>query len=236
MTKFSFEVPIKHLQDFEDLQDFHFILSMLYDNPVYRDFYEQQYRKGEKTIWVDNSFNEKQTPDDLNLLVDIAQSLNAAKVISPDSLDWTQEVIGDAFLETCEKIEPERIIVVARSPEMQTYLKRIGVAHFALPYKVRPNLGMIDTMEMMPSHYLGLNDIPEILDFKPPTCDTSMPIKLAMKGIFVRDWAAKGYPHIYTYELGLHGSDYFNATLSKEQLNLARLNIIRIKEVCNEEG
>ena len=78
-------------------------------------------------------------------------------------------------------------------------------------------------MELMPSHFLGLISIPEIRDFHPPTCDTSMPIKLAMKGMMLRDWAAKDYPHIYTHELGNQGEDYFNAKLTTEQLEQARI-------------
>jgi len=33
MTKFAFEVPHFYLRDFEDLQDFHFILSLHWSHP-----------------------------------------------------------------------------------------------------------------------------------------------------------------------------------------------------------
>lgn len=235
MTKFSFEVPIKHLQDFEDLQDFHFTLSMLYDNPIYRSFYEEQRAKGEKTIWLDNSYNEKLSADSLSTLMGIANSLDVDKIIAPDSPEWSKEQIGDAFLEAATHISPKKLICVVKDVEMKEYMLKLGATHFATSYWVRPNLSLITQMKLMPSHFLGLISIPEIRDFHPPTCDTSMPIKLAMKGMMLRDWAAKDYPHIYTHELGNQGEDYFNAKLTTEQLAQARLNIIRLKEVCNEE-
>ena len=57
MTRFSFEVPIAHLETFEDLQDFHFALSMLFAEGRYKNFYSNLPRN--KEVWLDNSFNEQ---------------------------------------------------------------------------------------------------------------------------------------------------------------------------------
>lgn len=39
MTKLSFEVPIPHLKDFDQYQDYHFMLSILYRSDSYYQAY-----------------------------------------------------------------------------------------------------------------------------------------------------------------------------------------------------
>jgi hypothetical protein len=74
----------------------------------------------------------------------------------------------------------------------------------------------------------------------PRTLDTSIPIKMAIKGIRFEDWVADG--GVYTKVGGeqLRGDyrlqrayQYFNATLTNEQLNLAVHNIQALKAVVN---
>ena len=234
MTKFSFEAPIAHLEDFEDLQDFHFTLSMLYSDERYKKFYKEQSLKGEKTIWLDNSYNEQLNADKLEALVEIAEEVGVQKVISPDSPKWSIGEISTAFQEATEAFRREELIVVISSLDMHAYLKLEGALHFAVSYWNRPKMQSI-LEKLLPCHFLGLLSIPELLKYHPPTCDTSMPIKLALRGMLLRDWAAKDYPHIYTHELGEKGGDFFHTKMTKEQVALARRNILRLKEVCNEE-
>ena len=70
MLRLSFEVPLKHLNDFHEDQDFIFSLSMLYQNNKYTKYIKQCKERGYE-IWLDNSFNEKQQADPPEKLVQI---------------------------------------------------------------------------------------------------------------------------------------------------------------------
>jgi hypothetical protein len=230
MTKFSFEVPIKHLQDFEDLQDFHFTLSMLYDKSEYWRFYLKQKAKGDKAIWLDNSWNEKGEPADATNLIDIYSDLLPDKVISPDSPEWPPIAILESFESLADHIPRAQLVAVTNNLKTYQLLKPYAKTR-AIAYRVRPTISSSSLFRMMPMHFLGLNSIQEIREFKPFTCDTSMPIKLAMRGYSINDWVSKGCPHIHTRDLGPGGMNFFNAKLTKDQIKQARINITTLKEM-----
>ena len=230
MTKFSFEVPIKHMEEFDDLQDFYFTLNHLYKNHAYISYMVKVRNKGEKTIWLDNSYNELLHAEPLDAMVSVANVIHPSKVISPDSPKWSKELIAEAYDDALSFFHPAQLIVVVKDVEMHRYMADRTATHFAVSYWNRP---IPQQKQLMPCHFLGLLNPQEIKEFKPPTCDTSMPIKLAIQSKTIDDWRKEGYPHIYTHELGIAGNDYFNTTMTKKQIWQARQNIKELKEECN---
>jgi hypothetical protein len=231
-TAFSFEVPIKHLELFEDFQDFHFTLSMLYSESVYSTFYLWQKKLGLKTIWLDNSYNEKMKADSAHELIPTFKVLGAHKVISPDDPSWPLERIKAAYLNMCVMIPSEQVIVVVNSPQMLQEMKQVGASNFALSYWVRPKLTPEELYEMRECHFLGLLDPFEISRCNPRSCDTSMPIKLALQKKTIEEWIEEGCPHVNTKDLGKDGMDFFHRELTEEEIELSMRNIIDLKEVC----
>lgn len=230
-TKYSFEAPIPHLQDFEDLQDFHFTLCHLYSNPEYLLFYRRQRVKGEKTIWLDNSYNELLEATSLSNMVHVSMQVDPDKVISPDSPKWDTVRMIDSYMQARKVFSRDTLTVVVRSTEMKRAFEAVGANHFCTSYWVRPDLTHDTLRKLSPFHMLGLISPQEIITLQPPTCDTSMPIKIALKGWTLQEWGAKGCPHIYTHELGTAGGDYFTTKMTRDQIDLARMNIRRLKEV-----
>lgn len=231
-TKYSFEVPIKHLEDFEDLQDFYFTLSILYKEKRYAEYMKRISREGTSAIWLDNSYNELMKAQSAITLSVIAEEYNAVRVIAPDSPEMSGPELTDGFFNLIDHdVRIENIICVASSQVIQEYLMQQGAINFALSYWVRPNLHEREISNMMPCHFLGLLSTNEILTFKPPSCDTSMPIKLALRNHDIDDWRRQGFPHINTKDLGLHGSDFFHCEMTPQQIALARINIKALKEV-----
>lgn len=236
MTQFSFEVPIQHLEDFEDLQDFHFILSMLCKNKAYHNYYYNQATKGTKQVWLDNSYNEQGKADRVIDLIKVMNSIHAHKVVIPDNPKWHIEQMLLTYKETIYCVAPSKTITVVSSSQMHEALYSIGARHFAISYHVRlpayQTNKAINTFKWAKSfHFLGLCSIEEIRQLKPPTCDTSMPIKLAFENITTRRWFEEGYPHIHTKDVLRW---FFDTKMTKRQIDLARKNIIQLKEVCNE--
>jgi hypothetical protein len=225
-TKWSFEVPVAHLSDFEDLQDFHFTLSMLYSMPEYREYHT---RPSKKELWLDNSFNEKMEADGAQELSKLAQDVGAKYVICPDDPKWQLEHIKREYTRMALNLSLEKLVVVVSSEEMREEMERLNAERFAISYWVRMN-----HLNYQPwyegCHYLGLLNPTEVLRGEPPSCDTSMPIKLAMIGWDLDDWEQSGYRHIHTKDLGLHGGSFFDAVLSWHQVQLARSNIQQLKE------
>lgn len=230
MTKFSFEVPTAHLEYFDDLQDFYFTLAHLYDDERYLNFFQE--RQNTKELWLDNSYNELLKATDIQSMRTIAELVRPNRVISPDAPAWSKEVIAFEFHEAQKYFTREQLIVVVSSLDMRLYLQQLRAEHYAISYWVRPKIEE-QLQQMLPAHFLGLLSPREIREFRPPSCDTSMPIKLALQDKNLSDWIAEGCLHIYTHQLGIAGNDFFSARMTKRQLVLARNNIVDLKEMCN---
>jgi hypothetical protein len=184
-------------------------------------------------LWLDNSYNERMISDSPEKLVVLAERLNADKIIAPDSPAWSTAQITQSYLETSQLSRKQTIVVVS-SLSMLNDLKRMGAKDFALSYWVRPLLTEEELDEMKECHFLGCLSIDELKRFKPPSCDTSMPIKLAIQGKDINQWIKEGCPHIHTKDLGFEGRGFFYFDLTLEQVKLARENIISLKERANE--
>jgi hypothetical protein len=230
---FSFEVPLYHLEDFEDLQDFHFILVQLLQNRDYRSFYQAERNKGLKTLWLDNGFNEVGQPLGVEALAHWAEEMRMDKVICPDHPNWTRKEFWEAYDRMSIYLPGDKLIMVTSSRKEWHYFHQVrDVGYFAVPYRAR--VGWEGAQEwLLDTHFLGLNSILELLKWYPNSCDTSMPIKLALQDKTLSDWDCEGYPHIHTKDLGLEGGDYFQTRMTPKQIKLARANITTLKEVCN---
>lgn len=229
MTKFAFEVPHAHLEDFEDLQDFHFALSMFCSVSMYRNFYRRQSMKGVKQVWLDNSFNEKGRADDPIRLITAANQIYAHRVIAPDNPKWTTSRITSGVQDTALYFPTSKIIAVVNSQFMMSQLYSQGVRNFALSYHVRRDKDWDNSAWAYNCHFLGLCSIEEIIKIKPPTCDTSRPIKLALQGITLRKWHEEGCRTTY-HPPGDKKRPYFSIRMSSPVVDLARSNIIQLKE------
>jgi len=225
MIKLSFEVPIKHLEAFEHLQDFHFSLSFLYKYPEYKEFM----LRTKKELWLDNSTNELKQPDSCSLLSKLYTELQPTYVVAPDHPDWNQETMLNSFLKLQDcGVPPEKICVIIHHPDWIGHFKSYEVKHFAVPYDFR-----YCTREKLKRfeecHFLGLLSIQELKIAKPATCDTSMPIKLALLGQTMEDWVSNGCPHLHSTP------GFFNLTLSIKELQLAKKNIQELRHLLDEE-
>jgi hypothetical protein len=241
-TAFSFEVPIAHLDDFADLQDYHFCLSMLCRDDRYFKHFHQLACKDHRQVWLDNSFNEQGKADQLEELVDLFTELGAHKLVVPDDPAWTTEQMKLSYHATTFHLDYLETITVVKSPEMRQELSLLGAQHFALSYHIRlpaykqwltskrevPKYELFRWASDM--HFLGLCDIDEIQALRPPTCDTSMPIKIALQGLELHQWYELGCPHIHTKDIC---EEFFSCNMTNNQIHLARRNIIELKEVCN---
>lgn len=233
MTYWSFEVPIKHLEFFEEDQDFNFTLSILYKDPEYLKYYMYQVAHRIKCVWLDNSVNETNQPDSCGDLCLLANEIFPDCIISPDGVGWDTKQITEAMHKMMiEAPIDSRIYGVFSSWEMFQYLKELNCG-LAVSYEHRHKFTDEQMHEIVrhQTHFLGLVSIHEIKTFKPLSCDTSMPIKLALQGMSIQDWIIRGCPHIHTRDLGLNGMDFFKAKLTPTELKLAKKNIHDLKEL-----
>lgn len=234
-TKFSFEVPYQHLMDFHEDQDFIFTLSMSFDDPRYTEYVTFVRDVGLKPIWIDNSFNEKFIAEPAGKLVDLYNQFRAVKIIAPDDITWGTEQILYSYNQLLEMLphkHEQSAICVVSSYQMYLEMYDFGIRQFAVSYWTRKKFSTSELREM-DVHFLGLLDMVELQHVRPRSCDTSMPIKIALLGWDLQQWCSHGYPHINTKEMGMEGSDFFNMSLTNEQLELAKRNIRDLRRALN---
>lgn len=229
MTKFSFEVPIPHLHDFDDLQDFVFALTCLCKREAYGNYLHNTLDKGLKTIWVDNSFNENLKPDHWSNVVRWGRFWEATKTIAPDSPDMSLVDIHRNWIAVSKRLSPGKTICVVKDWTMRDFMIKAGCTHFAIGFRTRPQWSPYEIAKTPNVHFLGLNDLQE-LKMGPPSCDTSLPIKLALKGRTLREWHEHGQGHITK---GMPWQEYFSLEMTTQQIDLARRNICQLKEIAN---
>lgn len=224
-TYWSFEAPLNHLQDFSDLQDYHLALSFLLSDKRYVTFLEEE--RINKNIILDNSYNELKKAEGIETLIQMAEMIKADAVISPDDHTWTTEETINAYKVLKSKSEGKfQIMVPTKSMDEARAAWAEGVIGLALPYRFRPF--MPEAFPWHKTHFLGLRDPIEVKMLKPISCDTSMPIKIALQGMTIDEWIIDICPHVATVP------DFFHINMTIDQVELARRNIKRLKEVCNE--
>lgn len=228
MTKFSFEVPLAHMNDFEDLQDFHFALSLLFQKTLnYRRFIERQIEEGLKTVWLDNSYNEQHKADDPYSMGRLARVLDCQKVIAPDDPSWEDDMHISEALKLAKWIPLNKIVLVAHRYSTIPAGWGVGLNHIAVPY------GSRYTTEpwMREKHLLGILTVKELQQLTPASCDTGMPVKIAREGWTLNVWEIKGCPHLDNFDRKY--KSFFDWKLKPSEVELARKNIIDLKEAVN---
>ncbi len=221
MTKFSFEVPIDYLEEFHEFQDFGFALSFLMGEKSYKEYFQTY-----QGVWIlDNSFNEIQKPESPWSMAKYYKDLLPSLVISPDSDQWDKDQVAKAFEFLAESVPLHRIIGIFKTEVEFFALAKKGCSNWASSYAHRSL--MPEWLLKMPNHFLGCLGPQEIHLLRPESCDTSMPVKLALAECTVDQWILNGCPHI------LSKPGFFYTKLSPREITLAKQNIIRFKEVCN---
>lgn len=223
MTKWSFEVPIGHLKDFDSYQDYIFALPHLI--PLYPD-YEDYLKKSSKDIIMDNSSNELGTPISNEHLMAWAYAYNPKYLIAPDDDRWSIDFTFERVREL-KRLWTGPILYVVRNLTEKVLAKSIGV-EYTIPYEYRFTAHMAVLYEA--KHFLGLNNPLEVRIFKPVSIDTGMPIKLAIQGMTIDKWLEEACPHIHTTPG--KNENYFDTWMTGDQIDLARKNIETLKEIC----
>ena len=225
-TKYSFEVPIPHLRDFEPYQDYTFMLSFLLGNKKYKAYlWKKLY--GEGSIYIDNSYNELRVPQECTQMIDIFKEYSPTKVVCPDSNTWSTDQVEEAACRMLYEVPAEKLMILYKNMDEWKMLNRLDIPQLsrACSYDWRKKFS---PEFMFPgSHFLGLLDIEEVTKYKPPTLDTSMPIKLALIGMTIDEWRDKGYPHIHTHQ----DENFFTRVLKPKVLDLSIKNILDLKEI-----
>ena len=219
MTKFSYEVPLAHLEDFDPYQDLYFALSFLCDDPYYVRFVKE--RSKDRLIILDNSFNELGVPDTPSKMARLFDELNADMVVSPDCDGWSLEQLKASYKEMISLVPKEKVLVVVKSREERDMFLEEGVFYYCTTYEQRARLPL--NLLTLCYHFLGLLSPWEIKRHNPISCDTSMPLKLALQERTIPGWIQDGCPHIKTTLA------FFDLMLTKEQLALAKRNCEWVK-------
>lgn len=225
MTRFAFEVPLKHLHDFDEDQDYLFSLSFLFAKS---HAYETYHALTDKQHILDNSFNELGTPTSPMAMQKLYEHIRPNYVVSPDGDQFTPDELIATYATLASHIGPHNVLPVARTLEEISRFSLLGAAYIAVPYEHR----LAFCLPIGTYHFLGLNNLYELLHYEPRTCDTSMPLKIALNGWTVPQWIMQGCPHIHTKDILGGPKDFFNMKMTTKQIDLSKRNINYIKEVC----
>lgn len=238
MTLFSFEVPLAHLKDFDQYQDFTFALCyLMYASQDYTDYVDDRcYRKD--IVHIDNSFNETNVPIAPQEMARIYNKYKPTTVLSPDADWWTSDDILTAFDDLASKIPHRHIMGIYRNDAEYYSLQARSCNHLATSYWWRNKTVLTPNV-----HFLGLGNLNDVVSVKPVTLDTSQPIKMALRGESLAEWAAAGgvYTRHYTREAwgparSMRAWEYFTTVLTDKQLALAVQNVVDLKALVNGAG
>ncbi len=222
--KWSFEVPIPHLQEFHEEQDFILVLHHLCKDEEYLKYLKEC----NKPLILDNSSNEKVEPCTPEELCKAAQDIHASLIIAPDNDKWNIQETVNAWVKT-QNLAKVPVFGVYRTREEMKALEQAGCRFFTIPYEYRFTLPLHPPYGK--THFLGLNNPLEIRVFKPASVDTGMPIKLALRGMTVQDWLMQACPHFHTLDC----EQYLHQSMTQETITLTHQNIKDLKEVCENE-
>jgi hypothetical protein len=237
--QFSFEVPTAHLDDFNEYQDFHLVLSHLCLNNDYIDFYKSESELGLKSIWLDNGFNENKKADEVHDMLWAYREIKAVKLFSPDDLNWSFTQILNSYDSVVRHISNKCVIPVLKNRTYyDLFASKRTTTIISVPFRKRPDgvdpewtTGQLAALcEHEWVHYLGLNSIQELNVVRPISCDTSMPIKLAIIGTSTYAWMEQG---CYKVHRSTISGDFFDYKLSDKQIEQAIININQLKEAVN---
>lgn len=148
MIRFSFEVPIKHLEDFYSLQDFLFCISSIaMDSFDYFNFHKE--KSNEKYLILDNSSFELGEPLPIPSLVSLAYDLGADEIVAPDISNNPEKTIIRSvelfkYLEEKELLNMFNVMVVPQGKTVDEILNclvkllRLPARVIGIPARILP--------------------------------------------------------------------------------------------------
>jgi len=244
--KVSFEVPLAHLYDFDECQDYLFILSHLCENETYKSYVVSS----NKFKILDNSAYELKKSIPVNQLCDIAEEIKADVIVVPDVVGNAVETLKmtEEFYKEFTKrpnLRKVKTMIVPQGINYSEYLmcyykmkefpySMVGVAYYVpdstsdledLRFKKVQSIVNVELDKKI--HLLGLHRPCFLYEYKKylsiESIDTSVPVVLATYGKEFTDKSSKEK----------RPSSFFDLRLNKEQLNLAKKNIMNFKRVIS---
>jgi hypothetical protein len=240
--KASFEVPIAHLYDFDEYQDYLFVLSHLCENPAYKSYV----MSSNKFKILDNSAYELKRSIPVSRLYDIAEEIKADVIVVPDVLgnaDETLKMTEEFYKEFTKRpgLKNVKTMIVPQGVTYSEYLMcyykmrefpydMIGIS-FYIPgplfesedLRLKKVQSVVNVELNRRIHLLGLYRSSFLYEYKKylsiESIDTSMPVVLAIYGKEFTDKSVKEK----------RPASFFDLRLNKEQLNLAKKNIDSFK-------
>jgi hypothetical protein len=192
--KYSFEVPIRYSEAFDDVQDYLFVLGQ---NLRDIDYYEYV-RRSDKYKILDNGANEEDYVAPY-LLIDLAKGIHADMIVIPDKQFQMSRSIAmfNKFYNLAKKLVPEiKLMGVPQGGSRNAHHKMVRmmtnvVDVIGIPYKLilRFGYGIIPYVNQ-PLHMLGFpnKDLGQYMvnrNFE--TIDTGAPFNAALKGFKLED-------------------------------------------------
>ena len=228
---FSFEVPINHLEEFDEYQDFYFTLAQMFKDKRYKEFY----MTSRKPVWLDNGANEQGYPCSVMELAVLLHEGDFTHFLLPDFPDlWSNPATKALASELMRMYRREysSIWLYNATPVPVCYdetdiVESVGLGYrtIALPYDVdRSRLLEFVKGKDVYVHLLGYRQAGELEHPNVVSIDTSFPIKLAMGGIPWNPSMARDPKGLKTT------NNYFYQTLTPEQVKLAIKNIQAMKD------
>jgi hypothetical protein len=236
--KVSFEVPLNYLYDFDEYQDYLFVLGHLCENETYKNYV----MSSPKFKILDNSAYELGRSISVKSLCDIAEEIKADVIVVPDVLGNAEET-----LKTTEEFYKEftlrpnlknvKTMIVPQGTNYSEYLMCyykmrefpydiVGVS-FYVPgesidfedVRLKKVQSIMNASPDKKIHLLGLHRVCYLYEYKKylaiESIDTSLPIVLAIYGEEMTDKSVKE----------VRPTSYFDLKLSHEQLKLAKRNV-----------
>jgi hypothetical protein len=244
--KVSFEVPLTHLYDFDEYQDYLFILSHLCENETYKSYVISS----NKFKILDNSAYELKKSIPVGQLCDIAEEIKVDVIVVPDVVGNAVETLKmtEEFYKEFTKrpnLRKVKTMIVPQGINYSEYLmcyykmkefpySMIGVAYYIpgftsdfedLRFKKVQSIVNVELDKKI--HLLGLHRPCFLYEYKKylsiESIDTSVPVVLAVYGKEFTDKSSKEK----------RPSLFFDLRLNKEQLNLAKKNIMNFKRIIS---
>jgi hypothetical protein len=242
--KVSFEVPLAHLYDFDEYQDYLFVLSHLCENPLYKNYVISS----NKFKILDNSAYELKRSVPASQICDVAEEIKADVIVVPDVLgdtDETLKVTEEFYKEFTKRpgLKGVKTMIVPQGTTYSEYLMcyykmrgfpydMIGVSFYtpgplfeSEDLRLKKVQSIVNAEPNKKIHLLGLYRPSFLYEYKKylsiESIDTSMPVALAVYGKEFTDKSVKeGRPPAF-----------FDLRLNKEQLSLAKRNIDNFKRI-----
>lgn len=239
--KVSVEVPIHHLKDFDDLQDYIFILAHLCTNPTYKEYV----KSSKKLKILDNSAFELGGSVDPIFLCDLAEELGVDVIVVPDVLNNTSETLKATekfYTEFLRRKSKVKTMIVPQGYDLSEFcmclykmlvfpFDIVGVS-YVTPPGLDPESQRLKKVEYVVNitskdvHLLGLCRPSFLFEYKKyvqiKSIDTSLPVVYA--------YYNKAFTSTSFKEE--RPSSFFDIKFSDEQLELAKRNITVFKSLA----